>query len=116
MEPSVPQQARQLVCACASEVALILPSCNREVASGTYSALPHPWASSSGSARLNSTPISCSARIDRRDDGPVIPITAVTSEALNRDRQTAPAAGCDDDVPKPFIPRQLLAKIRKYLQ
>jgi two-component system cell cycle response regulator DivK len=46
----------------------------------------------------------------------VIPITAVTSEALNRDRQTAPAAGCDDDVPKPFIPRQLLAKIRRYLQ
>jgi len=44
----------------------------------------------------------------------VIPITAVTSDALNRDRQTAPAAGCDDYVPKPFSPRQLLAKIRHY--
>jgi hypothetical protein len=28
MGPRVPQQARQRVCACASEVALILPSCN----------------------------------------------------------------------------------------
>jgi hypothetical protein len=28
MGPSVPQQAQQLVCACASEVALILRSCN----------------------------------------------------------------------------------------
>ena len=25
-------------------------------------------------------------------------------------------AGCDDYVPKPFSPRQLLAKIRRYLQ
>jgi two-component system, cell cycle response regulator DivK len=36
-----------------------------------------------------------------------IPIIAVTSYALN-------AAGCDDYVPKPFSPRQLLAKIREY--
>jgi soluble lytic murein transglycosylase-like protein len=28
----------------------------------------------------------------------------------------AKAAGCDDYVPKPFSPRQLLAKIRQYLQ
>ena len=26
------------------------------------------------------------------------------------------AAGCDDYVPKPYSPRQLLAKIRQYLQ
>ena len=29
--------------------------------------------------------------------------------------KTARAAGCDDYVPKPYSPRQLLAKIRQYL-
>jgi two-component system, cell cycle response regulator DivK len=43
-----------------------------------------------------------------------IPIIAVTSYALSG--QKARAAGCDDYVPKPFSPRQLLAKIRHYLQ
>jgi len=42
-----------------------------------------------------------------------IPIIAVTSYALSG--QKARAAGCDDYVPKPFSPRQLLAKIRQYL-
>jgi len=45
-----------------------------------------------------------------------IPVIAVTSHALNGEEQTARAAGCDDYVPKPFSPRQLLAKIRHYLQ
>jgi two-component system cell cycle response regulator DivK len=40
-----------------------------------------------------------------------IPIIAVTSYALNGEE-----TGCDDYVPKPFSPRQLLAKIRQYLQ
>jgi len=44
-----------------------------------------------------------------------IPIIAVTSYALNGEERKARAAGCDDYVPKPFSPRQLLAKIRKYL-
>jgi two-component system cell cycle response regulator DivK len=44
-----------------------------------------------------------------------IPIIAVTSYALSGDEAKARAAGCDDFVPKPFSPRQLLAKIRKYL-
>jgi two-component system, cell cycle response regulator DivK len=44
-----------------------------------------------------------------------IPIIAVTSYALNGEEQTARAAGCDDYVPKPYSPRQLLAKIRQYL-
>jgi two-component system, cell cycle response regulator DivK len=44
-----------------------------------------------------------------------IPIIALTSHALNGEEQTARAAGCDDYVPKPFSPRQLLAKIRQYL-
>jgi len=45
-----------------------------------------------------------------------IPIVAVTSHALNGEERTARAAGCDDYVPEPYSPRQLLAKIRQYLQ
>jgi two-component system cell cycle response regulator DivK len=44
-----------------------------------------------------------------------IPIIAVTSYALSGDEQKARDAGCDDYVPKPFSPRQLLTKIRQYL-
>ena len=44
-----------------------------------------------------------------------IPIIAVSSYALNGEEEIARAAGCDDYVPKPFSPRQLLAKIRQYL-
>ncbi len=44
-----------------------------------------------------------------------IPIIAITSYALSGDKQKARAAGCDDYVPKPYSPRQLLAKIRQYL-
>jgi two-component system, cell cycle response regulator DivK len=45
-----------------------------------------------------------------------IPIIVVTSYALSGgDEAKARAAGCDDFVPKPFSPRQLLAKIRKLL-
>src|SRR3974377_2289869 len=43
-----------------------------------------------------------------------IPIIAVTSHALDGEEQTARAAGCDDYVPEPYSPRQLLAKIRQY--
>ena len=44
-----------------------------------------------------------------------IPIIAVTSYALSGEDKKAREAGCDDYVPKPFSPRQLLAKIRQYL-
>ena len=44
-----------------------------------------------------------------------IPIIAVTSYALSGEEKKAREAGCDDYVPKPFSPRQLLAKIRQYL-
>jgi two-component system, cell cycle response regulator DivK len=44
-----------------------------------------------------------------------IPIIAVTSYALSGEGHKARVAGCDDYVPKPFSPRQLLAKIRQYL-
>ena len=44
-----------------------------------------------------------------------IPIIAVTSYAHSGEEKRAREAGCDDYVPKPFSPRQLLAKIRQYL-
>ena len=45
-----------------------------------------------------------------------IPIIVVTSYALSGgDELKARATGCDDFVPKPFSPRQLLARIRKLL-
>jgi two-component system, cell cycle response regulator DivK len=44
-----------------------------------------------------------------------IPVIAVTSYALSGEERKAREAGCDDYVPKPYSPRQLLAKIRQYL-
>jgi two-component system cell cycle response regulator DivK len=44
-----------------------------------------------------------------------IRIIAVTSYALSGKEKKAREAGCDDYVPKPFSPRQLLAKIRQHL-
>ena len=44
-----------------------------------------------------------------------IPIIAVTSHALDGEEWTARAAGCDDYVPEPYSPRELLAKIRQRL-
>ena len=44
-----------------------------------------------------------------------IPIIVVTSYALSGDEVKARQAGCDAYVPKPYSPRQLLAKIREFL-
>jgi two-component system, cell cycle response regulator DivK len=44
-----------------------------------------------------------------------IPVIAVTSYALSGEEKKAREAGCNDYVPKPYSPRQLLAKIRQYL-
>ena len=44
-----------------------------------------------------------------------IPIIAVTSYVLSGEEKKARAAGCDDYVPKPYSPRQLLPKIRQYI-
>lgn len=44
-----------------------------------------------------------------------IPVIVVTSYALSGDEEKARLAGCDDYVSKPFSPRDLLAKIRRYI-
>jgi two-component system cell cycle response regulator DivK len=44
-----------------------------------------------------------------------IPIIAVASYGLAGDADKALAAGCDAYIPKPYSPRQLLAKVREYL-
>ena len=44
-----------------------------------------------------------------------VPLIVVTSYALSGDDVKAFEAGCDAYVTKPFVPRQLLAKIREYL-
>ena len=44
-----------------------------------------------------------------------IPIIAVTSYARSGEGQKARVARCDDYVPKPYSPRELLAKVRQYM-
>jgi two-component system cell cycle response regulator DivK len=44
-----------------------------------------------------------------------IPIIAVTSYALSGDEEKTRAAGCNGYVAKPFSPRQLLGKVREFL-
>jgi two-component system cell cycle response regulator DivK len=44
-----------------------------------------------------------------------IPLIIVTSYALSGDAEKAWAAGCDAYFAKPYIPQELLAKIREYL-
>ena len=53
-------------------------------------------------------------RIKAISDLSRIPVIAVTSHALSDDEQKARAAGCDEYVAKPFSPRALLEKVRKY--
>lgn len=45
-----------------------------------------------------------------------IPVIAVTSYALSGDETKAIEAGCDGYVTKPFSPRQLLAKVREFVE
>lgn len=45
-----------------------------------------------------------------------IPIIAVTSYALDGDDAKAFEAGCDGYVTKPFSPRELLAKVREFIE
>jgi len=54
---------------------------------------------------------------DQKDDRQIIrDMLAATDYEIAGEERTARAAGCDDYVPEPFSPRQLLAKIRHYLQ
>jgi two-component system cell cycle response regulator DivK len=55
-------------------------------------------------------------RIKANPEWQSIPVIVVTSYALSGDAEKARAAGCDDYVTKPYSPRQLLAKIREYLE
>ena len=55
-------------------------------------------------------------RIKATPEWQSIPVIVVTSYALSGDAEKARAAGCDDYVTKPYSPRQLLAKIREYLE
>lgn len=55
-------------------------------------------------------------RIKANADLRHIPIIVVTSYALSGDDVKARTAGADDYVTKPFSPRELLAKIRQFLQ
>jgi two-component system cell cycle response regulator DivK len=55
-------------------------------------------------------------RIKANPNLSAIPIIAVTSYALSGDDEKAFEAGCDAYVTKPFSPRELLAKIREYLE
>ncbi len=55
-------------------------------------------------------------RIKASPDLQHIPIIVVTSYALSGDDVKAYEAGCDDYVSKPFSPRELLAKIREYVE
>jgi two-component system cell cycle response regulator DivK len=54
-------------------------------------------------------------QIKAEPDLKAVPIIVVTSYALSGDETKAREAGCDSYVPKPYSPRQLLAKIREYL-
>ena len=54
-------------------------------------------------------------RIKANPDLRHIPIIVVTSYALSGDDVKAFEAGCDAYVTKPFVPRELLAKVRGYL-
>ena len=54
-------------------------------------------------------------RIKSRPDLKHIPIIIITSYALSGDDLKAYEAGCDEYVSKPYSPRKLLTKIRKFL-
>lgn len=44
-----------------------------------------------------------------------IPIVALTGHALSTERDRALAAGCDDVITKPVVPRDLLAQVERHL-
>jgi len=54
-------------------------------------------------------------RIKSQPDLKHIPIIIITSYALSGDDLKAYEAGCDEYVSKPYSPRKLLTKIRKFL-
>jgi two-component system cell cycle response regulator DivK len=58
---------------------------------------------------------SAARQLKARPETAGIPILAVTALALLGDRDECLAAGCDDYLSKPFTPRQLIAKIARWI-
>jgi len=52
-------------------------------------------------------------KADPRTSG--IPIVALTGHAMSGERERALAAGCDDVITKPVVPKELLAEVERQL-
>ena len=52
-------------------------------------------------------------KADPRTSG--IPIVALTGHAMSAERERALAAGCDDVITKPVVPKELLAEVERQL-
>ena len=50
-----------------------------------------------------------------QEEGPRVPIVAVTAHALGAERERCLASGMDDFLAKPFFPDQLIAVVEKWL-
>lgn len=47
--------------------------------------------------------------------GPRLPVSAMTAKAMPGDREKCLAAGMDDNIAKPFRPKELIEKLESYI-